>query len=211
MTESDSASDTSPVASAERAKMFTDAVVAIAMTLLILPLLDTVGDASSAGDTTGDWLAGNAESILVFVLSFVIIANFWMSHHRLFARVELVSDALLWISVAWMLTIVWLPVATALTGQLVSNGLQRGIYIGTMTLTSAILLLAREYLRRHPELHSIPASALRSGLESDVIITAMFAVCLVIAVVFPAVGYYALLLMLLARPVHVLVSRVRGR
>lgn len=222
MTDSDRADDarsarsagsveTSGTASADRAKAFTDAVVAIAMTLLILPLLDTISDSSSNGESTGDWLAGNAEAILLFVLSFVIIANFWMSHHRLFDRVELVSDGLLWISIAWMLTIVWLPVATALTGQLVSDGVQRGVYIGSMALTSALLFLARDYLRRHPDLHRIPPHALARGLSADIVTTAMFLVCLAVAVAFPRIGYYALLLMLLVRPIHVVATRILRR
>lgn len=195
--------------SAERLKTFTDAVVAIAMTLLILPLLDTISDASSNGDTTGDWLAGNADSILVFVLSFVIIANFWMSHHRLFGRVEHVTDGLVWITIAWMLTIVWLPVATALTGQLIPDRVQLTVYIGTMALTSFLLLVALVYLRRHPQLHSIPPAALISGQVRDIATTGMFLVCLAVAVAFPVViNYYALLLMFLVRPLHALGMRI---
>ncbi|MBU4465788.1 MAG: DUF1211 domain-containing protein, partial [Actinobacteria bacterium] len=149
------ATDDLPFASAERVKAFTDAVVAIAMTLLILPLLDTVKEAAADGSSTLEWLQNNFSPILVFLLSFVIIANFWTSHHRLFARVESVTEFLLWITIAWMLTIVWLPVATAITGQMESDTLQRVLYIGSMTLTSVLLLCARLYLARHPALHDI--------------------------------------------------------
>lgn len=181
------------------------------MTLLILPLLDTIGDASSDGESTAQWLAGNAEALLLFVLSFVIIANFWTGHHRLFAKVELVSERLLWISIAWMLTIVWLPVATALTGQLVADGLQRGLYIGSMALTSALLFSARRYLRRHPGLHSIPPAEMTRGLTSDVIATTMFLVCLAVAVAFPSIGYMALFLMVLLRPLGAIAARIQRR
>ena len=135
---------------AERLKAFTDAVVAIAMTLLVLPLIDTIGDASASGDSTADWIGANLDSILLFALSFVLIANFWISHHRLFAMVERVTDPLLWITVAWMLTIAWLPVATALTGQTRQDALQLVVYIGTMALTCVTLGCARLYLRAHP-------------------------------------------------------------
>ena len=42
----------------ERPKAFIDAVVAIALTLLILPLMDSLGDAARSGDDTLTWLMG---------------------------------------------------------------------------------------------------------------------------------------------------------
>lgn len=195
---------------AERLKSFTDAVVAIAMTLLVLPLINTIGDASSAGDSTWDWLTANLDSILLFVLSFALIANFWISHHRLFALVERVTDTLLWITVAWMLTIAWLPVATALTGQVEQDDLQLIIYIGTMALTCVTLGCARLYLRAHPSLHRIPDRGMRRGLLADALTTVMFLVALVVAIAVPAIGYSALFLMVLVSPLHALFARMLG-
>ena len=86
-TEESNANDELP--SAERLKAFTDAVVAIAMTLLILPLMDSVTDADET--STAAWLAQEWPSLLTFMLSFVLIANFWLTHHRMFARVERVD------------------------------------------------------------------------------------------------------------------------
>ncbi len=74
--------------SAERMKFFTDAVVAIAMTLLILPLLESVSAAAGEGLDTADYLHENGSQLFAFVLSFVIIARFWYSHEKLFTSVE---------------------------------------------------------------------------------------------------------------------------
>src|SRR3954468_14951511 len=95
--------------SAERMKFFTDAVVAIAMTLLILPLLESVSDAGREGLDTAGFLAGDAGQGFAFALSFVIIAGFWVSHERLFDPVEQWSGARMLLNVAWMLTVVTLP------------------------------------------------------------------------------------------------------
>lgn len=196
--------------SAERLKAFTDAVVAIAMTLLILPLINTIGNASEAGQSTADWIGANLDSITLFALSFVLIATFWMSHHRLFALVEHVTDPLLWITVAWMLTIAWLPVATALTGQTRRDALQLVVYIGTMALTCLTLACARLYLRAHPELHRIPEIGMRRGLLADLLTTVMFVVALVIGIALPEIGYSALFLMILVGPLHTLCARALG-
>ncbi|WP_438354823.1 TMEM175 family protein [Microbacterium sp. CJ88] len=103
--------------SAERAKAFIDAVVAIAMTLLILPLMEGVTAAADADKGAAAWVQEHQGQLISFVLSFVIIAMFWMNHHRLFAVVERVTTGLLWITMAWLLSIVWLPVATAMSGR----------------------------------------------------------------------------------------------
>lgn len=208
-TESAAKSQRMPVSS-ERLKSFTDAVVAIAMTLLILPLINTIGDASASGQSTADWIGANLDAITLFALSFVLIAMFWMSHHRLFALVEHVTDPLLWITVAWMLTIAWLPVATALTGQTRRDALQLVVYIGTMALTSLTLAGARLYLRANPELHRIPETGMRRGLLADLLTLVMFVVALGIGIAVPAVGYSALFLMVLVGPLHTLSARILG-
>src|SRR4051794_20768994 len=69
---------------ADRLKFFTDAVVAIAMTLLILPLLESVSEAGAKGLGTADYLHEHSGLLLAFLLSFVIIATFWVSHERLY-------------------------------------------------------------------------------------------------------------------------------
>lgn len=201
---------TSTIASSERAKAFTDAVVAIAMTLLILPLLDSVGEAAQQDATTLEWLQENYGSVFAFLISFVIIANFWTTHHRVFARVERVSEPLLWLNIAWMLTIVWLPVATAMTGQMHSDTLQYVLYIGAMALTSILLLCNRLYLRAHPQLHDIPRQALTAGALADVLVSALFLVAMLVAILVPGVGYNAMFLLLLSAPIHWLVSGSRA-
>ena len=70
--------------SAERMEFFTDAVVAIAMTLLILPLMESVAEAGRDGVTTADYLSEHGGQLFSFALSFVIIASFWAGNHSLF-------------------------------------------------------------------------------------------------------------------------------
>ncbi|GAA4682821.1 TMEM175 family protein [Gordonia humi] len=195
--------------STERTKAFVDAVVAIAMTLLILPLMESVGEAGDA--TTSSWLADHDEQLLSFVISFLVIAVFWLNHHRLFARVTSITTGLMWMTVAWMLTIVWLPVATAITGQMSDTGAE-AMYIGTMVLTPTIALISRLYLRRRPELHDLSDAEQQSGIIENVAAVALFAVALVVAVTLPGVGYYALFVLFLAAPVQrMLRAAVRHR
>jgi len=200
-----------PTLPAERLKAFCDAVVAIAMTLLILPLMESVGDAAADHLTSFEWLTQpqNTGQLFSFVLSFVLIANFWLTHHRLFAGIHRVTNGLLWLTIAWMFTIVWLPIPTALLGQLETDAGQEILYIGTLALTSLVMFLSRLYVLRHPSLHDIPESRLRSGLTADLVTLALFLLALAVALVFKDVGYWAMFLLLLVAPVHRLITRLR--
>ncbi|WP_417563213.1 TMEM175 family protein [Microbacterium sp.] len=196
----------------ERVKAFIDAVVAIAMTLLILPLMESVSEADPAAGTLG-WVEEHQAQLISFAISFAVIANFWVSHHRLFARVERVSNGLLWVSIGWLATIVWMPVATALTAVMPSSEpLVKIVYIGTMILTSLMALAQRLVLYRNPALHTIDEAGLRRGTAAEIATTVLFAVALVVSVVLPQVNYFALLVLFLTRPVATLVARLlRGR
>ncbi|MEC4630644.1 TMEM175 family protein, partial [Bacillus safensis] len=77
---------------------------------------------------------------------FVLIATFWMEHHRQYQRVRRLTPGLLWVNVGWMLTIVWLPVPTAMLGQMEPDPLQAVLYIGTLILTQVATLAGKLYL-----------------------------------------------------------------
>jgi len=192
----------------ERLKAFVDAVVAIAMTLLILPLLESVSEAATDKIPTGEFLAEHQGQIISFVLSFVLIAVFWTEHHRQYEKVLRISSPLLWINVAWMLTIVWLPVPTAMLGQMETDPLQALLYIGTLILTQATTLAGKLYLMRHLELTEFTAERLRRGVIGDVAAIILFCIALPIAAWVHVVGYFALLLLVFSSPLEKLLDRV---
>lgn len=188
---------------AERAKAFADAVVAIAMTLLILPLMEAVADVAGADQSAEHWFAEHQQQLLSFVLSFVIIAMFWISHHRQFSRVERVTTPLLWIVMAWLLSIVWLPVATSMSGQMSdTDALVKIVYIGSMILTALSSLAIRIYLSAHPGLHDMPRAVIARGMAADIAIALLFAIALILSVLFPVLSYYPLFLMFLSGPLQ---------
>jgi len=193
---------------AERTKAFIDAVVAIAMTLLILPLMESVGEAAGADQGAAVWIEEHQGQLLSFVLSFVIIAMFWMNHHRLFAGVDRVSVPLLWITMAWLLSIVWLPVATAMSGQMKdTDDLVKTLYIGSMIVTCLLLPVTRIYLARHPELHHLTAAVLRRGMAVDLAMAVLFGGALTVARIYPQLGHWPMFVMVLTGPVQGLFAR----
>ncbi|MDR6987633.1 putative membrane protein [Paenarthrobacter nitroguajacolicus] len=195
------------LSSPERLQAFTDAVVAIALTLLILPLMESVGELADHDGTTAKWLAEEQYALLGFALSFILIAVFWVHHHRLFRQVKRVDSGLLWLTVAWMFTIVVMPVATSLSTQMRADWAQPLIYIGTLFATSLVLLLARLYLRSHPDLHDMDAVESRSGIQASSIVSGLFLAALLLALAIPGAGNLPLLLMLFSEPLQRLARR----
>jgi uncharacterized membrane protein len=93
----------------ERLVFFSDAVVAIAITLLALDLH------VPGGRTTAEFrhdLGRNFDDYLGFLISFAVIANHWFSHHRIWGNVTRVTGRLAQWNMLWLLMIVLTPFAT---------------------------------------------------------------------------------------------------
>jgi uncharacterized membrane protein len=101
--------------SAERLVFFSDAVVAIALTLLALELPVPVGDSNH--ELVGGFRE-HYEEYLAFLISFAVIGIQWQGHHRTYGHVRGLAGRLVTFNLMWLLTIVVTPFATkVLTGD----------------------------------------------------------------------------------------------
>ena len=92
--------------SLERMVFFSDAVFAIALTLLALDLKLPEGIPAEQLD---DALVAAWPQLLAYALSFVIIAKTWMSHHSDFALIRRFNANLAWLNLALLFFIAMLP------------------------------------------------------------------------------------------------------
>lgn len=178
----------------ERLVAFADAIVAIAITLLVLPLVDLPGERR---DNVWQLFADNRGAFVAFLLTFVVIARLWVAHHRITEYLGAYDPALLRLTLLWLLTVIFLPFPTELIG---AEGGGRGVavvYIATLLLSSTCLAGMTTLALRRPAL-------LREGFTDDDLETlgrgtwrtpALFAVALVVAAAVPGVGLYALLIL----------------
>jgi uncharacterized membrane protein len=106
----------------DRIALFTDAVFAIAITLLILeikvPHLEYKPGLNQA--ILGALLNMTGEFI-GFIISFFVIGSFWMAHHLIFAYVTGFDKKLLMINLVFLLGIVVMPFTTALMSVYIVN------------------------------------------------------------------------------------------
>jgi uncharacterized membrane protein len=194
----------------ERLVFFTDAVAAIAITLLILPIVDSVPEAAAENFTIQQFMGEHGPQLLTFLISFLVIARLWISHHSIFEHVASYSRSLVNLSLLWALTIVVLPLPTALTA-LDTAPLAVAFYVGTMAVSSMTLSAITLVVRGNPALELKENPIERRTVVASVSVSIEFIIALVIGVLLPQVNYFALLVLLLGAPIQVAVSRVLAR
>ena len=114
----------------DRLVNFTDAVVAIAITLQILPLIDVEGP--KTGETVWQVIAENFSHISAFSISFAVLMVLWFKHNRVFNVMRAYDGVILWLNSAWLLCIVFLPWPSAMYGMVVDDGILGGTGIGLL-------------------------------------------------------------------------------
>lgn len=177
----------------DRVVNFSDAVVAIAITILVLPLVD---EASSIGHgNVNKFLAGIGPQVYVFVLSFAIIAYYWFLHHTFFEQLQKVDKKIMFMNTLWLLGIVFIPFPTALIVD--SNGPDGWatiIYMGTMLFLAFIQLVMKVYVLKHSELLEVGTTSIRGYVGSQIIVVLLI-VALLIAAFAPHIGMWSLLVL----------------
>lgn len=181
--------------------------MAIAISLLILPVVGSVADGrtSSATDLLGD----NGDRLFAFVLSFVVIAWLWITHHRMFETVTGYSPAILWANMLWLISIVSLPLPTELLGVRGADEVfVRFLYIAAMLVSSAALLLIQWLIARAPELWRDPD--VHPRLDHAIVTPALLVLALVVAAAVPWIGMWAMLVLALTGPIISLIDAHRA-
>ncbi len=188
---------------------FSDAVVAIAITLLILPLVDAAGSIGSAG--VGTFLNDNRTRLIAFALSFAVIGRFWWGQHQLLERAKGYNPALIAAMFVWLFTIVFLPLPTELIGSdSRAATAAHALYIGTMVVASLAILVQQWTLIRWPELRHDPEGE-DLHIDAALVLSGLMAFALVVSITVPVVGLWSLLSLLLADPVERLLAMRRAR
>lgn len=93
-----------------RLEAFTDAVIAIIMTILVLELHEPNGD-------TWEALAALGYRFFIYIVSFIILAIYWNNHHHLFQSVRKIDGRVLWMNNFLILTLTFFPFVTGWVGE----------------------------------------------------------------------------------------------
>jgi uncharacterized membrane protein len=126
----------------------TDGVLAITMTLLVLSL--DVPDTLTGGLMPA--LVELRPKLFSWVVSFLILAQFWVTQVRATREVEHVDSGLFRITVLWLLFISLLPFSTSLIGEHPDFLGSHIVYATNLIGVELAVIWRSHHFRRHPEL-----------------------------------------------------------
>lgn len=113
------------IMSSNRLEAFSDGVFAIIITIMVLDLRPPV-----PGGVGALWQLWPV--FLSYVLSFFVIAVYWLNHHRTFHIVKQVGTAVLWANLLYLFCLSLVPFFTAYMGEHHLGGLSVALYAGEM-------------------------------------------------------------------------------
>ncbi len=129
----------------ERIVFFSDAVVAIAITLLALDIRVPVVPPEAAAAQLPGLLAGLAPRFISLVTSFIIIGVYWLSHHHYFQFIERFDRSLILINLLFLLFIICVPFVTNLLGTYALVPLAYIVYSLTVAAIGACMYALWSY------------------------------------------------------------------
>jgi uncharacterized membrane protein len=129
-----------------RLEAFSDGVIAIAITLLVLEIKVPPSTGLSAG------LLNLWPSYLAYAVSFIVIGAIWIRHHAMFQHITRANEPFLLLNIAQLMFIAFLPFPTAVLAKAFHDGegeaVAAAFYGGTLTILG-IIVTAMWYYAAH--------------------------------------------------------------
>ena len=194
--------------SVDRLLNFSDAVVAVAITVLALPLFDIAGPQD--GESVLHVIAQHAGQIITFVITFLVMAIMWGIHNRIMNSLCAYNSVIFWLDMLWLIGFVFLPWPSTMYGAadrwgaadagLFSSDGTGALYWWTMAYISGIGTIVSYYITRNPIFikpaeREYWASTLKTRARlRGVAFFAVFVFAGLATLVYPIAGYWALIL-----------------
>ncbi|MEV4478745.1 TMEM175 family protein [Micromonospora coxensis] len=171
---------------ASRVEAFSDAVIAIVLTLMAVELLQFTPERVDglAAALRHEWPA-----YLAYVITFAIVGQVWLTHHNMWRYVVRVDQMLLVLNLMLLMFVAAIPftanlLADNLRGSVADQRLTAGLYVGTVLGEALFFNLSWWWARRrcllHPGLDPRLAKAVaRRFLLGPLLYLVAFAVVLV--------------------------------
>lgn len=123
----------------DRIVFFSDAVFAIAITLLVLDIRVPYLSEDLVAEELGASLLALWPKYLGYVISFLSIAVFWNIHHRIFREIKGYDGTLILLNFLFLMFVAFLPFPTSLLGEYGNNQLPVAIYAAMLAIGRLLL------------------------------------------------------------------------
>jgi len=135
-----------------RIEAFSDGVIAIIITLMILEIkVPTIDSSATSADI---WAKVHAmlNPFVAYLLSFVMVGVLWVNHHQFLRQLKHADRNLLWYNLHLLFWMSILPIPTNFLGQDFHRPEITALYGFVMFMCALAFLLMREYVNRHHHL-----------------------------------------------------------
>jgi uncharacterized membrane protein len=187
---------------ATRLEAFSDGVIAVIITIMVLELRPPDGPTLAA-------LKSLLPAFLSYVISFVFIGIYWNNHHHLIRTVKHVTGGIMWANLHWLFWLSLTPLLTAWLGRYPGMTWPAALY-GINLLMAAIsyTILTRAIVAHHGK-DSLLAQAIGSDFKGNISI-AFYVLGVVFAFVSAWISYvfYVLVALIWLVPDRRIESRV---
>jgi uncharacterized membrane protein len=145
-----------------RLEAFSDAVIAIIMTVMVLELkIPQSGELAALRPLLPIFLA--------YVLSFVYLGIYWNNHHHMLQAVRTVNGKVLWANLLLLFWLSLVPFATGWMGKNHFEPLPTAVYGGVMFMAALSYTVLQIKLTRHTEgQNTLLAEAVGSDLKGKI-------------------------------------------
>jgi TMEM175 potassium channel family protein len=133
--------------STSRVEAFSDGVIAIILTIMVLDLRPP-GHAIDH-DSLHGLMGYLTPRLSVYAMSFVIVARIWVSHHQLLFAASHTTPRLMWLNLLLLFFMSLIPFATGYLGEDPFRELAVASYSTVMFLTAATFTWLRYYVTTH--------------------------------------------------------------
>ena len=171
--------------SVSRVLFFSDATVAIAVTLLMLPLLDLATPTSD--QSVVEALLSQRGPLLSFLLAFFLVTYQWRLHHRTLQGLQSYTPRLLTLNSWWLVAVVFLPLPTDWVGRDDTNPRVVAFMWVCQGVVGLLGLGLWYFLQRHPELSGGKRDTSQTFAQAWLLL-ALYCYMLVLAVVYSQVS-----------------------
>ena len=164
-----------------RIRAFTDGVMAVAITLLVLNI--EVPDLPSGSEGRLDEeLVDLLPSLGAYALSFALVGRFWVVHHRVFEDLRTFDGTLMGLNLLFLALIGLVPFSSDLVDRYNEEPIAAAVFAGTMGLAGLVNTGMVRYIRRRG---FAPAAdeANRLGARVSIAIAAAFLLSIPVAFV----------------------------
>ena len=145
----------------DRLAAFSDGVIAILITIMVLELRIPHGADIAA-------LMGVAPSFLTYVMSFVYLAIYWNNHRHLLHTVGRVDGLILWANSHLLFWFSLIPAATAWMGENLPAPLPTAVYGAVLLMPAIAYYLLQKAITHKHGTHSVLAQALGSDIKGKI-------------------------------------------